>query len=109
MCATFISIICTTIASYNSTTDANDVMDSTTFYDKVAFLRQHMTKHNALIINRDITAQIDKDGNHKFQLHNLPNRNGEYLSDFSHENSLSCWNPKSKQYEQRISGTQNSS
>ena len=32
--------------------------------------------------------------NNKFGLHNLPNRNGEYLSDFSIENNISCENTK---------------
>ena len=41
-------------------------------------------------------ALIGKDQNYKFCLHNLPNRNGEYLADFSLENSLSFLNIKLK-------------
>ena len=29
-----------------------------------------------------MNAQIGKDGNNNFYLHNLPNRNDEYLADF---------------------------
>ena len=39
---------------------------------------------------------MGKDVKDKFCLHHLPNRNGEYLADFSLENSLSCLNPKFK-------------
>ena len=33
-------------------------------------------------------AQTVKDENYKFDLHNLPKRNQEYLKDFSLENNL---------------------
>ena len=35
-------------------------------------------------------AQIGKNVNHKFSLHNLSNRNGEHLTDFMLENRLTC-------------------
>ena len=44
--------------------------------------------YNVLVIYGDRNAQIDKDGKNKFCLHNSSNRNGEYLTDFLHENSL---------------------
>ena len=50
--------------------------------------------NNVLIISGDMNAQIGKDERNKFCLHNLSNRNGEYLTDFSLENRLSCLNTK---------------
>ena len=50
-------------------------------------------KHKVLIIHEDFNVKINKDEN-KFCLHNLPNRNGEYLIDFSLENSY--FMPKNK-------------
>ena len=43
-----------------------------------------------------MNANSDKDRKNKFCLHNSPNRNGEYLADFSLENRLSCQNNKFK-------------
>ena len=39
-----------------------------------------------------MNAQIGKDKNNQFSLHNLSNRNGEYLGEFSLENRLPCLN-----------------
>ena len=38
----------------------------------------------------------------KFCLHNSSNRNSEYLTDFSHENSLACQNTKFKKMERKL-------
>ena len=51
---------------------------------KQSSLVQQIPKHNVLIIGRDINAQIGKDENNKVCIQKLPNRNGEYLTDFSH-------------------------
>ena len=40
-----------------------------------------------------MNAQIGKNEN-KFFFHDLPNRNGKHLPDFSPENSFSCQNTK---------------
>ena len=41
-----------------------------------------------------MNAQIGKNVNHKFSLHNSSNRNGEHLIDFTLENRLTCFNTK---------------
>ena len=41
-----------------------------------------------------MNAQIGKNINHKFILHNSSNRNGEHLTDFTIENRLTCLNTK---------------
>ena len=51
---------------------------NTTFFDGLSSFAQHIPKHNVLIIGGDMNAQISKDENNKFCLHNLSNRNGEY-------------------------------
>ena len=66
----------------------NDEPDRNIFYNKLYFLVRHIHNHNVLIIGEDINAKIGKDGNNKFFLHKSPNRNGEFLTEFSLENSL---------------------
>ena len=83
-----------TIISCYSPTNSSDEMDITTFWYKLYSLAEHIPKHNVLIIGGDMNAQIGKDKNNKFCLHNLAKRNSEYLIDFSFENSLSCLNIK---------------
>ena len=51
-------------------------------------------KHNVLVIGGDMNAQIGKNVNHKFSLHNSSNRNGEHQTDFTLENRLTCLNTK---------------
>ena len=60
------------------------------FYNGLSFLAWYIPKLSVLIISRDMNAQIGKDDNDKFCLHNLLNRNGDYLANFSLENSFSC-------------------
>ena len=38
-----------------------------------------LDKHNPLKIGEDMSTQIGKDEENKFCLHNLPNRNGEFI------------------------------
>ena len=47
-------------------------------------------KHNVLFIGGDMNAQIGKNGNHKYSLHNSSNRNGQNLTDFTTEIRLTC-------------------
>ena len=54
----------------------------------------HIPEHNDLILGKDMNAHWGKYVNNKLFLHKLSNRNGEYLADFSLENSLSCLNTK---------------
>ena len=46
------------------------------------------SRNNVLVIDGDMNAQIGKNVNHKFSLHNSSNRNGEHLTDFMLENRL---------------------
>ena len=68
--------------------NASDKSVITTFYNWLYFIAQLIPKLNVLIIIGDMNAQIDKDEQNKLYLHNLPNRNGEYLADFSLEKSF---------------------
>ena len=45
-----------------------------------------------LVIGGDMNAQIGKNGNNKYSLHNTSNRNGQHLTDFMIENRLACLN-----------------
>ena len=42
------------------------------------------------VIGGDMNAQIGKNGNNKYSLHNTSNRNGQHLTDFMIENRLTC-------------------
>ena len=74
----------TMIISSYSPTNAGDETDLITFYNELFSLVRCIPKHNILIIGKDTNAQIGKDENNKFCLHNSSNRNGEYLTAFSH-------------------------
>ena len=91
MIGTFDSNSCTIISCY-SPTNASDEMFYITLYNMLSPLVCAILKHNVLIIGGDMNAQIDKNENNKFYLHNLSNRNEEYLTDFSFENRLTCLN-----------------
>ena len=92
--ATFNSNSSTAIISCYSPSNPSNEMDLITFYNKLSSLVCSIPKHNVLIISRDMNTQIDKDENNKFCLHNLLNRNGEHLTEFSLENGLTCLNSK---------------
>ena len=49
-----------------------------------------------------MNAQIGKNVNHKFSLHNLLNTNGEHLKDFTLENRLICLNTKFQKKEGKL-------
>ena len=46
------------------------------------------------MIDGDMNAEIGKNVNNKFSLHNSSNRNGEHLTDFMLENRLTGLNTK---------------
>ena len=74
----------TIISSYN----VSEETELIAFYDDLSSLVRSIPKRN--VIGRDINAQIGKNGNHKFSLHNSSNRNGQHLTDFTIENRLTC-------------------
>ena len=65
-------------------------MNLIAFYNKLSSLVRSILKLNILIIGEDMNAQIGKSIDNKFSLHNLSNRNGERLTDFTLENRLIC-------------------
>ena len=62
-----------------------------TFYDELSSLVRSIPKH-MLVIGGDMNAQIGKNGNNKYSLHNTSNSNGQHLTDFMIENRLACLN-----------------
>ena len=84
----------TTIISCYNPTNASNETDLYTFNNKLSSLICSIPKHKALIVSEDMNAQIGKNVNNKYSLHNLSNRNGEYLTYFTVENGLTCLNTK---------------
>ena len=94
MVATFNGNPNTAIISCYSPTNVNKETDLVAFYNKLSSLVCSILKCNILIIGGDMNAQIGKNINNKFSLHNSSNRNGEHLTDFMLENRLTCLNMK---------------
>ena len=83
-----------TIISCYSPTNVSEEMDIITVYNELSSLVRSIPKHKVLVIGGDMNAQIGKNVNHKFSLHNSSNRNGEHLTDLTLENRLTCLNTK---------------
>ena len=92
MVATFNSNPSATVISYYSPTNVSGETDLITFYNELSSLVLSIPKRKVLVIGGDKNAQIGKNVNHKFSLHNLSNRNWEHLADFTLENILTCLN-----------------
>ena len=90
--ATFNGNPSATIISCYSPTNVNEETELIAFYDELSSLVRSIPKHNVLVIGGDMKAQISKNRNHKFSLHNSSNRNGQHLTDFTIENRLTCFN-----------------
>ena len=102
MVATFNDNPSTTIISCYSPTNVSEKTDLITFYDELSSLVHSIPKHNILIIGGDMNAQIGKNVNHKFSLHNPSNRNGQHLTDFMLENRLTCLNTNFQKREGKL-------
>ena len=76
--AMFNTNLSTTIISCYSATDVSDETDFITFDNELSSLSLIccIRKHKVLINSGDMNAQIGKDKNNKFSLHNSSNRNG---------------------------------
>ena len=55
-----------------------------------------------LVIGGDTNAQIGKNRNNKYNLHNMSNRNGQHLTDFMIENRLTCLNTNYQKREGKL-------
>ena len=69
-----------TIISCYSPTNVSEETELVAFYDELSSLVRSIPKHNVLVIGGDMNAQIGKNGNNKYSLHNTSNRNGQHLT-----------------------------
>ena len=100
--ATFNGNPSATIISCCSPTNVTEKTDLIAFYNELSSLVRSILKHNVLVIGGDMNAQIGKNINHKFSLHNSSNRNEEHLTDFTPENRLTCLNTKFQKRERKL-------
>ena len=102
MVATFNGNPRATIISCYSPTNVSEENELLAFYDELSSLVRSIPKHNVLVIGGDMTAQIGKNGNHKYSLHNSSNRNRQHLTDFTIENRLTCLNTNFQKRERKL-------
>ena len=102
MAATFNDNPRATIISCYSPSNVGEETELVTFYDEQSSLVRSIPKHNMLVIGGDMNAQIGKNGNNKYSLHNTSNRNGQYLTDFMIENRLTCLNTNYQKTEGKL-------
>ena len=87
MAATFNGNPRATIICY-SPTNVSEETELVAFYDELSSLVRSIPKHSVLVIGGDMNAQIRKNGNNKYSLHNTSKRNGQHLTDFMIENKI---------------------
>ena len=102
MAATFNGNPAATIISCYSPTNVSEETELVAFYDELSSLVRNIPKHNMLVIGGDMNAQIGKNGNNKYSLHNTSNRNGQHLTDFMIENRLTCLNTNYQKSESKL-------
>ena len=102
MVATFNGNPRATIISCYSPTNVSEETELVAFYDELSSLVHSILKHNVLVIGRDMNAQIGKNGNNKYSIHNMSNRNGQHLTDFMIENRLTCLNTNYQKREGKL-------
>ena len=102
MAATFNGNPRAKIISCYSPTNVSEETELVTFYDELSSLVRSIPKHNMLVIGGDLNAQIGKNGNNKYSLHNTSNRNGQHLTDFMIENRLACLNTNYQKREGKL-------
>ena len=91
-----------TIIFCYSPTNVSEESELVTFYDELSSLVHSIPKHNVLVIGGDMNAQIAKNRNNKYSLHNTTNRNGQHLTDFMIENTLTCLNTNYQRREGKL-------
>ena len=92
MTATFNGNPKATIISCYSPTNVSEENELVIFYEELSSQVRSIPKHDLLVIVGDMNAQIGKNRNNKYSLHNTSNRNGQHLTDFMIENRLTCLN-----------------
>ena len=102
MAATFNGNPRATIISYYSPTNVSEETELVAFYNELSSLVRSIPKHNVLVIGRDMNAQIGKNGNNRYSLHNTSNRNGQHLTEFMMENRLTCFNTNYQKREGKL-------
>ena len=102
MAATFNGNPRAIIISCYSPTNISEETELVTFYDELSSLVRSIPKNNMLIIGGDMNAQIGKNGNNKYSLHNTSNRNGQHLTDFMIENRWACLNTNYQKREGKL-------
>ena len=102
MAATFNGNPRATIISCYSPTNVSEETELVTFYDELSSLVRSIPKHSTLVIGGDMNAQIGKNGNNKYSLHNTSNKNGQHLTDFMIENRLACLNTNYQKREGKL-------
>ena len=102
MAATFSGNPKATIISCYSPTNVSEETELFTFYEELSSLVRSIPKHNLLVIGGDMNAQIGKNRNNKYSLHNTSNRNGQHLTDFMIENRLICLNTNYQKREGKL-------
>ena len=102
MAATFNGNPKATIISCYSPTNVSEETELVTFYEELSSLVCSISKHNLLVIGGDMNAQIGKNRNNKYSLHNTSNRNGQHLIDFMIENRLTCLNTNFQKREGKL-------
>ena len=88
MVATFNGNLSATIISCYSPTNVSEETDLIAICNELSSLVCSISEYNVLVIGGDMNAQISKNVNQKFSLHNSSNRNREQLTDFMLENTL---------------------
>ena len=102
LAATFNSNPRVTIISCYRPTNVSEETEQFTIYDELSSLVRSIPKHNLLVIGGDMNAQIGKNRNNKYSLHNKSNRNGKHLTDFMIENGLTCLNTNYQKREGKL-------
>ena len=90
------------IISCYSPTNVSEETELVTFYNELSSLVHSILKHNVPVIGRDMNAQIRRNRNNKYSLHNMSNRNGQNLTDFMIENRLTCLNTNYQKREEKL-------
>ena len=90
MVATFNGNPRATIISCYSPTNVSEETELVAFYDELSSLVRSIPKHNMLVIGGDMNAQIGKNGNNKYSLHN------------SIKNRLTCLNANFQKREGKL-------